>query len=285
MTPVPTRFSIRLLAAFTATCLAVAVITALQLAQGSPRATHVTLRTLSVTDVLALPSLASPGQPRPERVVVLGDSVATGTGCDCRPFGPRLARLLARRMDRPVLVSTLAQDGLATVDLVSQLRNDPVTKSALRRASVVTVTISANDFDAAEATGRCVGAAGPTSCYDKDVRVLPQRLGDVLAAVTSLAGPATTVLVTGYWNVFLDGVVGARHGSSYQRTSAALTRRINDALRLAAREAGATYVDVYRAFTGNGADVTALLAPDGDHPSAAGHQRIAEALADAVPTG
>lgn len=224
------------------------------------------------------------GQRRPsdERVVVLGDSVATGAGCECRPFGPRLAVLLSRRLHRQVRSSTLAKDGLTTSDLLALLRTDRTVIRRLKEATVVTVTISANDFDES-----CAAGGRGTACYDDGVQELKPRVAELLATLRRLTQPGTRILVTGYWNVFLDGAVAASQGPAYQRTSDALTRRVNDTLRSAAQAAGATYVDLYRAFHGGGAtDVTALLAADGDHPSDAGQERIAQVLADyltAVP--
>ncbi len=55
----------------------------------------------------------------------------------------------------------------------------------------------------------------------------------------------------------------------------------NDGLRAAAAAGGATYVDLDATFTtaaGAGNDRTSLLAADGDHPNAAGHRLIADAL-------
>lgn len=49
----------------------------------------------------------------------------------------------------------------------------------------------------------------------------------------------------------------------------------------AARDAGAIYIDGYRPFKGAGtADCTRLLAADGDHPNATGHQVLARAVVD-----
>jgi lysophospholipase L1-like esterase len=222
-----------------------------------------------------------PRQPvADERVVVLGDSVATGAGCDCRPFGPRLATLLASRLHRAVHVSTLAKDGQTAADLLSQLQSDAGTEQQLRTASAVTVTIGANDFDASGAVPSCADRGRETACYDSGLKVLKPLLGQLLGRLRSLTPSHTRLLVTGYWNVFLDGAVGASEGAAYERTSDALTRRVNDELRAAARDVGATYIDLYRAFRGTGTtDDTPLLAADGDHPSDAGQQRIAQVLA------
>ena len=47
---------------------------------------------------------------------------------------------------------------------------------------------------------------------------------------------------------------------------------------VAAHEAGATYVDLYRPFQDRRGGPTGLLADDGDHPSARGHALTAEVL-------
>jgi len=92
--------------------------------------------------------------------------------------------------------------------------------------------------------------------------------------------------VTGYWNVFLDGAVGRARGAAYVTGSDALTRAVNAGIAAAAERTGATYVDVYRPFKGDGdVDCTPLLAADGDHPDARGHRVIAEALLAALTGG
>jgi lysophospholipase L1-like esterase len=274
-----------LVAAVALACLVAAVTAALSLRhsdrrsplRGVPQST-VSLRALSATDELAVPMGAA--TDRVDRVVVLGDSVATGAGCDCAPFGPRLAGLLAARDHRAVRVSTYARDGYETTDLVSQLDDDPAAVAALHRASAVVVIIGANDFDESAAAGGCGSAVPDTRCYDARLRALPGELGTALGKITSLSGSRARLVVAGYWNVFLDGAVAASKGPTYERTSDALTRRVNDVIRTAAQQAHASYVDLYGPFHRAGtAGTTALLASDGDHPGPTGHQRIAELLA------
>lgn len=239
----------------------------------------VRLHRLSSAEVLAVPARGSAG--RTDRVVVLGDSVGTGAGCGCRPFGPRLARLLAGRLSQPVRVATLARDGLTSVGLVDQVEHDKGTIEQLRAADVVTVVIGANDFDAD--TVKTAHAGPGSTAYQGAFTALPMTLDAALGRIRALTGARARVLVIGYWNVFLDGAVGAQHGQTYQLISDAVTRRVDDALLQSATRAGATYVDLYKAFhAGVSRDDTDLLAPDGDHPSAVGHERIAELLAGYV---
>jgi len=94
-----------------------------------------------------------------------------------------------------------------------------------------------------------------------------------------------TVLVTDYWNVFQDGDVGtAENGAGFQSWSDLLTRAQSAQICQGAQSADATCVSLYAPFKGSGSiNPTSLLAADGDHPNAAGHQLIASTLLAATP--
>ena len=100
------------------------------------------------------------------------------------------------------------------------------------------------------------------------------------AAKASPRDHPATILWASYWNVFEDGDVGrAKNGESYQSWSDRLTRATNAQICDAAQRAGATCVDLYSPFKGDGSkDPTSWVAADGDHPNSAGHQLIASAL-------
>ena len=73
---------------------------------------------------------------------------------------------------------------------------------------------------------------------------------------------------------------------AYLRWSDELTRALNSTICTVARDAGATCVDLYAPFKGDGSlKPTTLLAADGDHPNAAGNQAISAALMAATPLG
>jgi lysophospholipase L1-like esterase len=122
-----------------------------------------------------------------------------------------------------------------------------------------------------------------SDCVRDRLASLRAHLATILAAIRTLrAGQPTSVLVTGYWNVFEDGKVARRAaGASGLRASIDLTRRVNSTISAVSRSAGARYVDLFAPFQRRGADIDSLLAPDGDHPDAAGHRLIAAALLDA----
>jgi lysophospholipase L1-like esterase len=96
------------------------------------------------------------------------------------------------------------------------------------------------------------------------------------------------VVVLDYWAAMEDGAVAAKdYDAPTMAASIASTTSVNEALAVAAKATGATYLSTYTAFKGpNGAnDPTALLAADGDHPDAAGHQLIARTIYAALPDG
>ncbi|MGZ6804304.1 MAG: SGNH/GDSL hydrolase family protein [Nocardioidaceae bacterium] len=222
-----------------------------------------------------------PTAPRADHVVVLGDSVAAGSECGCTPYATLLASGLARRTRGTVSLVNVGTRGLTSDGLLGQLGTASVRRT-LRSATVVTVTVGANDFSEGSAgDSDCVS---PDGCYAAPLAAMSAHVRTALAQIDALVPRRARVLVTGYWNVFLDGEVGRAQGAAYVAGSDALTRRVNSALQAEAAAAHDTYVDEYGPFESRPlASLTALLAPDGDHPSAAGHALIASLLLRALP--
>ena len=213
-------------------------------------------------------------RPGPPHVVVLGDSVPAGTACNCGGFGALLAA------HETAGLSNLAAAGLTSGGLLQQVQQDAEVEAALRRATAVTITVGANDFDAGPVADR---DCADLSCWAGTSARLTATLDHLLDRVGALVPPTTRVVLTGYWNVFLDGAVGAAQGPRYVATSDALTRQVNALVARAAGVHGALYADVYTPFKGEGnGDDTELLAPDGDHPNSAGQGVLAAAIERAL---
>jgi lysophospholipase L1-like esterase len=177
-------------------------------------------------------------------------------------------------------VDNEAADGLTSDGLRQQVVAQGI---AARPAQVTVITIGANDFDASVLSGPGCTAAADVGCYQPTLTAMGAHLDALLTALAAAPGPHGPTLVTGYWNVFLDGAVGAAQGTAYVRDSDALTRAVNAVLQARATQDAATYVDLYTPFKGDGdRDDTGLLAADGDHPSAAGHALIARVLRQAL---
>jgi lysophospholipase L1-like esterase len=217
-------------------------------------------------------------------LVGLGGSITSGQDCPgCTPFLDLYGQQITDDTAIPVSLTNLATPGATSADLLTSL-SDQVSAREVAGADIITITIGANDFIPMLTTAlddRCNGPDG-LGCFAGALARLGTDIGAILDRVRQLRhAQPTAIRVLGYWNVFLDGAVGnSTYGPAFQTTSAALTQRVNALLARAAPAHQATYVDLYGPFKGVGGadDDTALLTADGDHPSQAGHEEIAEAL-------
>ena len=205
----------------------------------------------------------------------LGDSVPAGSACKCTSFISLLAGLHGAVQHHAVAVSNVSRPGLDSAGLLAQVRAGALSAPP---QSVTVVTIGANDFDSGVVSLKGCRANDGLGCYQTGLRALSQRVGALLRALAPVGQPRGPILVTGYWNVFLDGGVGDAMGRDYVHDSDALTRAVNAVLMQASRAYGAHFVDLYGPFNSRGPRETELLAADGDHPSAAGHALIARVL-------
>jgi lysophospholipase L1-like esterase len=218
-------------------------------------------------------------------VVGLGDSVPAGNVCGCTSYVSQVGKQEAAEHGTSADVSNLAVGGYQTSDVLDQLTDKSVQRK-LTDADLVIITIGANDFATGEVGDQdCRGPA--LDCFRSTLHRQASQLDALFTKVDALVGEQTTVLVTGYWNVFLDGDVAATRGADYVRNSVALTRAENSQIAAEARAEGATYADIFTPFKGDAGtrDDTALLASDGDHPNAAGHRLIAKTLESVLDAG
>lgn len=208
----------------------------------------------------------------------MGDSVTAGTACDCQTFVDRYAAMLHQHSGRAASAVNLGQGGLTSVGLSTQL-SSPDVRSQLATATVVVLTIGANDLEPLIARWQSQGCPAST-CIDPATAAMGAQLGTDLGQVRAEVSPSARILVTTYWNVFEDGDVGEQdYGKAFHPWSDAVTKSANAQICAAAQSAGDTCVDLYTPFEGAGErNPTGLLADDGDHPNAQGHQLIAEAL-------
>ena len=235
------------------------------------------------------PSPSSTANRATLHVVGLGDSVTSGEHCDCDDYVTGFAKLLANRTGARVVAaddgeSGSTSDGLAD-DLSGHGKDDRLLQSDVAGAGVVVLTMGANDLGPALTAWR--SGSCPASCYDPEVAQMETDLNRVLDRVRALNGGHARVLVTTYWNVFTDGRVARKaERAGYLGWSDAVTRQANAAIVRVAAAHGATLVDLYGPFKGDGSqDPTDLLASDGDHPDAAGTAVISRAVLTAYEAG
>ena len=254
--------------------------------------------TVAIVPIVAV-FIATAGTVTPERVLTarpplrphkltaltlvgLGDSVPAASGCPCTSFVTLLGARLGRDTGLRVRTENLGTPGQTSAQLQAALDAGP-TAMAVMEADVVTITIGANDFDWSSAsTGHCGGANG-LMCYQSGLASLRANLTAVVERIRALReGRPTAIRLTGYWEIWRDGRVGREWGAAYMRVGDALTREVNKAIAGVAEAEEVAFVDLYAPFKGamGSDDDTALLAPDGNHPSQSGHQLIADALAE-----
>ena len=216
-------------------------------------------------------------------VVGIGDSVTAGSECRCTDFVHLYAHLVTAREGIPARADDLGQPGQTSAGLRGELRQDTKFADEVGQGDVVLITIGANDL--LPVRNAWAAEACDLACSAPAVAQMGENIGGIVRAVAGLrAGRPTLIVVTDYWNVFADGdVARAGLGNAYLVWSDQLTRAANTRICASATTAGATCVDLYTPFKGDGSgDPTSLLAADGDHPDAEGHQVIATAIADTV---
>jgi lysophospholipase L1-like esterase len=233
------------------------------------------------TTSAATPTIATPrpGPPISATVVGIGDSVTSATVCGCIGFVESYAAHLPIAAGGPAKAENLGAGGLTAAGLRTLMTQPGPTATGVAEGDILLVTIGANDLTPLLSQWQSSGCS--KACYSPAVDAVGADLDAILAAAKSLRGDRPTrVLVTDYWNVFADGdVARASDGPAYLRWSDELTRALNVSICNSARNAGATCVDLYAPFKGDGSkNPTELLAGDGDHPNAAGNDVISSAL-------
>jgi lysophospholipase L1-like esterase len=135
-------------------------------------------------------SSAAAGLP----VVALGDSETTGAG---DPTGVgwvgRYARLLRTKLNLKADVANLAVEGKTSAQLLSEVRSDPTTRNALKKAQVVLLGIGGADYNAGDddfAAGRCRAAA----CYAPILKSFARNFDATVASIRKLRGSNNAVL-------------------------------------------------------------------------------------------
>ncbi|MCH8613330.1 SGNH/GDSL hydrolase family protein [Arsenicicoccus dermatophilus] len=238
----------------------------------------------ALTGALSFPLRPAPSAVTTEAtgrtLVALGDSVTVGEGQESPAFPQRLADRLSRS-GPPVKALNLGVDGQTAADLLQMVRRNPAIRRAVTTSDLVVITSGANDV--LDLFGETADQDCGAACIDRGAQGVQQHIAAALHEVRSLQSrPGARAVVTTYWNVGLDGQVArqAETPQMYAWTDR-LTRAVNQRLCQAAAKEGATCVDLYAPFKAGG-DPTPLLAEDGDHPSPAGQQLIADQIVRAL---
>ena len=270
-------------AALVAVAIVVAPAGVDQAPTGGSRSRGLAARTTSSPFRTMTPTSASRGANRPITVVGIGDSVTAGSNCDCETFVELYATDLASQRGLKTSSVNLGVSGWTSTQLLTALTTPGAFLDQVAKSDILLVTMGANDLVPLQSKQ---SSGCTTTCYSPLVESVGHNM-ELIVAAARAAQPdhPPTILVTDYWNVFQDGDVGtAQNGGSFQSWSDLLTRAANTQICDAARRSGATCVDLYGPFKGDGSkNPTSQLAADGDHPNSAGHQLVASALLANTP--
>jgi lysophospholipase L1-like esterase len=212
-------------------------------------------------------------------VTALGDSVPYGTACDCNPYPQLSGADIAHVAAHSVQVSNDATPGYTTGNVVQQLGDDSTVIAHVEGSQVVMVEVGANDVAYSTSCGT------NASCYETKLPEIEQNLRSIVQRLHNLSQDKPFVVVLlDYWSVWLGGQYAQAQGPAYVTAADTVTATVNRAIRSVADATGSIYVDVRTAFRGpdDAWDETHLLASDGDHPNAQGHERIAQAITHTI---
>ncbi|MEU0883374.1 GDSL-type esterase/lipase family protein [Lentzea sp. NPDC005914] len=267
-----------------------------------PVATLLTLAACTSAPVAATHEIESAKQPERHTYVSLGDSYATGVGPE--GTGESFAQIVATQEGLNLV--NLACNGATSADLLARPACGPepdgrtqvdATVDALRTGDVglVTVVIGANDL-----LEPCAMAQDPGECATAAATETKTNIATVLTKLRA-ASPDVKIVGLSYPDVFLGAWVNSEipNGEDVARTSVKLYEDFNGEIAAEYAKFGANYVDVTNRTGGYGAltdlaqdpkygeipspvaEVCTLtyFCDQGDvHPTAAGHQAIADAV-------
>jgi lysophospholipase L1-like esterase len=230
-----------------------------------------------------IPSPTGPTTATPLTVVALGDSVPSATNCNCEGYVEQLGTLLHRATRRPVAVHNDASGGGTSADLARDLQTPAIVQD-LRHADLVIIEVGANDFSLDRVDDPACLPVEKSACWSTTMDNLRTGLTRIVSNIRAIdRSPQVRVAVAGYWNITVDGAVGAARGDAFVTGSDALTKAVNTTIAGVAATLHAIYVDAYTPFKGDGSlDPTSALLDDGDHPNAKGHALLAKAVLDAL---
>ncbi|AWB44934.1 hypothetical protein DCC85_12360 [Paenibacillus sp. CAA11] len=222
------------------------------------------------TNTAAEPKATSPGLPPGQTgVVVIGDSLAKGTGDDeGKGFARRTVDLLQaeNKAHTVKLLGNLGINGLTTQRLVPMLEETGV-QHMLKEANVILLSIGGNDLFAG-AQAMQTGDLPTEQELEASVVEASKRLKTIVGRIHSI-NPDARLVYIGLYNPFSDLKDMREIGNQ------AVARWNRVALDIVNGVAGANVTPTYDLFVNN---LSVYISGDHFHPNGDGYQQIAERI-------
>jgi len=240
-------------------------------------------------------SSGSPTEKEPTQpgysLVALGDSLPfAGPDCGgCPSFATLYGAMVEESAGQPARVKNLSMhDGVTTPVLVDRLRTSDPLRAAVAGADIVLISAGHNDTPWNLNDDPCDGPSGndidwsayTAECAREAADGFGPVLDDLLTEVELLRdGAPTAIRVINFYN---DWIGWADAPPEVTPATVAVLDAFSAVICDVAAAHDAACADTYHAFNGpDGASPAgALLADDYTHPSAAGHELIADVLFD-----
>jgi lysophospholipase L1-like esterase len=210
----------------------------------------------------------------------LGDSLAAGALAQ-EGYVPRYATYV--NIDTGAHVSTLdlGIPGWHSGDLLDALQNDPIFRSQVSGAQLVTWDIGGNDLANAHAhfVQKTCGGSDNQDCLRSAVSMFESNWDAIVVELLTLRDPSKTILRT--MDIYNPYVASDMKAGIFTTLEPYLDE-VNSHIHANAQANSIPVAAVHQAF--NGADGTqdpgtlGLIADDGFHPNDAGHKVIADQL-------
>jgi len=201
------------------------------------------------------------------QIMVLGDSLARGTGDpEGEGFAGRVARGLEEKMEETVMLYNFAVEGMRSEELVTQLEDEGILQG-IGNARYMLVSIGGNDL---RAVAR-LPLAQQNQAFEESLRAYLDNLNGVIQRLRSVNEEALIMFI---------GLYHPDESKPDKRESDFLLEWNYETQRLLETHAKTQLVPTYDLFQFNLGQYMSL---DGLHPSAPGHEAIAERILENLP--
>jgi lysophospholipase L1-like esterase len=210
------------------------------------------------------PELAPSAEGQPFGVILLGDSLALGTGDDSGlGIAGHLEAELARRNLQKRETVNLAVNGARTADLLQQLQSENI-RRLVSQANVIIVSIGGNDL-----FGDLGYRPAPPRNPESVMGPVLERVGGIVAEVREV-NPRGRIFLIGLYNPFRLAPEGARINTFVNRWNAELIEQFRSDAQL-------TVVQTSDIFSHRN-----RLSFDRFHPGREGYQMIGRRIAESM---